>query len=206
MEISEFTLKILFIFIPGLVAFYIIDNLTVHKETKYIHIVLKSFLYGVFSYFLYFLYTNVSGSEFYFIKYVSELKVGSKSNIQFKEIIYTTGISVIFAFILTATKNRKLIFRFAHKFGLSNKFGDLDVWSYIFNSELQQWVVLRDFEKKLMYFGWVEAFSDSVDKDELLLSQVTVHDLESGIQVISETIELLYLPIERDNIIIELKS
>lgn len=34
MELSEFTFRIILIFVPGLISFLIIDKLTIHKEFK----------------------------------------------------------------------------------------------------------------------------------------------------------------------------
>jgi hypothetical protein len=73
---------------------------------------------------------------------------------------------------------------------VSKKFGDLDVWGFVFNSNATEWVVVRDIKYDLMYQGWVHAFSDTADDNELLLRR---HRTETRPQL-SYTIEALYLP------------
>jgi len=44
MELSEFTFKIILIFVPGLISFLIIDKLTIHKEFKVHQIIINSLI------------------------------------------------------------------------------------------------------------------------------------------------------------------
>lgn len=37
MTVSDFSLKLLLLFLPGLVSFILINELSIHKETKNIH-------------------------------------------------------------------------------------------------------------------------------------------------------------------------
>ena len=89
---------------------------------------------------------------------------------------------------------------------ITNKFADLDVWSYIFNSPDNYWIRVRDYNKNIIYQGWVEAFSDSTGKDELLLTQVSRYDLRTGNPFADNQLERLYIPISRDDMTVELIS
>ncbi|MGM0878098.1 MAG: hypothetical protein ACQEWV_26135 [Bacillota bacterium] len=70
-------------------------------------------------------------------------------------------ISVLLAFLISVGINRKLLHRFAKNLKITKKFGQLDVWSYTFDSPDIGWVIVRDLDKDLMYQGWDEAFSDT---------------------------------------------
>lgn len=50
MTVSDFSLKLLLLFLPGLVSFILINELSIHKETKNIHWFVYSILLGLFSY------------------------------------------------------------------------------------------------------------------------------------------------------------
>lgn len=50
MSISEFTVKLMVIFLPGIIAFTIIDNLTTHNKTEISHRILYSFILGFICY------------------------------------------------------------------------------------------------------------------------------------------------------------
>ncbi len=160
MEITEFTFQIILIFIPGLLAFVIIDNLTVHREYKVHKTILYSFLLGFCGYLLYYMFTfiprvNITFSFEHFSK--------ATNNIDYIAILITTGFSIIIGFLFSYFIDYKYLFRLAHRLRISKKFGDIDVWSYIMNSDIPEWGVVRDIQQDLMYEGWIQAFSDSSD-------------------------------------------
>jgi hypothetical protein len=84
---------------------------------------------------------------------------------------------------------------------VTNKFGEIDVWSYILNAEIPGWVVIRDLEHDLMYEGWIQASSDSTEKDELFLRDVKVFTNSTAQQLYG--VSGLYLPRSRENLTIE---
>ena len=45
MTVSDFSLKLLLLFLPGLVSFILINELSIHKETKNIHWFVYSILW-----------------------------------------------------------------------------------------------------------------------------------------------------------------
>jgi hypothetical protein len=94
--------------------------------------------------------------------------------------------------------------RIAHALRLSRRFPDQDVWDYVMNSSLGGWVVVRDIERDLAYFGYVKAFSQPGERDELLLVQVAVHQNSTG-TALYET-GAVYLPRPRGKLTIEFPS
>ena len=67
----------------------------------------------------------------------------------------------------------------ARKIGVSEKFGDLDVWGYLLNMKNNDeliWITVRDHENGLIYDGRIIAFSDDSRNAELLLEDVCVYE------------------------------
>lgn len=66
--------------------------------------------------------------------------------------------------------------------GATKRYGDEDVWDFTFNAHDRnvEYVHLRDFDKKIVYAGWVERFSDTEKVRELVLRDVEVFDFESN--------------------------
>lgn len=207
MQLSDFTLRIILIFIPGVISFIIIDKLTTHKEPKLHQILINSFVLGFLCYCFYYLVTLLIGISlkinlrFLFF----EVLTNKDTPLNFKEIILVTGLSFPMGFIFAFLINYKILHRIAHirikNFQISNKFGDVDVWSYIMNSKMPEWVVVRDIENDLMYEGWVEAFSDSTEKDELFLRDVKVYKNSTADELYA--VPGLYLPRKRENLVME---
>ncbi|MCH7819883.1 MAG: hypothetical protein IIB40_10045 [Candidatus Marinimicrobia bacterium] len=204
MEITKFSFGLLIIFIPGLLAFYIVDALTYHKEAKFHDKLLRAYLFGVLSYSIYYLLTLLFKADFEILKYFTNDTVIYFTLGQLKDVFSTSIISIAVGLTLSWTKNRKILFRIAQGMGITKKFADLDVWSYIFNSPDNYWIRVRDYNKNIIYQGWVEAFSDSTGKDELLLTQVSRFDLHSGKPFDDNPLERLYIPISRDDMTVEL--
>lgn len=206
MEFSEFTLKIIFLFIPGIISYMIIDKLTSHKEPKIFHILINSLILGFVGYSFYYLliqlinYFRKTNLECLFFRALS----GKSSEIDFGEIVIVTALSIPIGFLFTFLINYKVIFRIANFLKITKKFGDVDVWSYIMNSKNVEWVVVRDIDADLMYEGWVEAFSDSTEEDELFLSDVVVFKNSTGEELYKTP--GIYLPKKRENLIIEFPS
>ena len=150
MEFSEFTLKIILLFLPGIVSFLIVDKLTNHKEFKLYQILIYSLLFGFFCYYFYYLLIIVwkilFKGEIYF-SFFNAL-IDKESVLDFKEIAYVTMLSIFVGFISTAFINYKILNKFARKFKITKKFSDIDVWSYLMNSENTEWVVIRDIKNR----------------------------------------------------------
>ena len=201
MEITEFTFQIILIFIPGLIAFVIIDNLTVHREYKVNKIILYSFLLGFCSYLLYYMFTLIPKVS---ITFSFEHFSKATNNIDYIAILITTGFSIIIGFLFSYFITHKYLFRLAHSLRISKKFGDIDVWSYIMNSDIPEWGVVRDIQQDLMYEGWIQAFSDSSDNinnNELFLRDVKVYKNSTAEELYE--VPGLYISRIKDNITVE---
>jgi len=206
MEFSEFTLKIILLFIPGIISYMIIDKLTSHKQPKIFHILINSLILGFVCYSFYYLLIQVLNIlkktylECHFFNALSD----KTTDMDFGEIAIVTALSIFLGFLIAFLINYKVLFRIANFLKVSRKFGDVDVWSYIMNSKNVEWIVVRDIEADLMYEGWIEAFSDSTEVDELFLSDVIVFKNSTGDELYK--IPGLYLPKKRENLIIEFPS
>ena len=72
--------------------------------------------------------------------------------------------------------------RFMQRIRATKRYGDEDVWDFTFNDHDRnvEYVNLRDFDKKIVYAGWVERFSDTDKVRELVLRDVNVYDFEGN--------------------------
>ena len=203
MQLSEFAFRIILLFIPGLISFIIIEKLTCHKEYKLYDVIMYSLILGFFCYYIYFAIIIICNNFFKMGLSLSFFHIISdnRAEINLNEIILVSVISIPLGFIFTFLINYKIIFRIAHILKISNKFGDVDVWSYIMNLEIPEWVVIRDIENNIMIEGWIQAFSDSTEKDELFLRDVIVYENSSGDELYK--IPGLYLPRNRDKLMVE---
>lgn len=190
MDISELTVKLLFLFLPGIITRMMVERLTVPHDRSQMYFFLHAFISGVFAYAEYGLILSswnwaVHGKARADMRFLANL-VDSSQPLAYVEVLYVCGIAIVNGFLLSALINRNLLNRLARALRVTKKFGDLDVWGYVCNSPIDslKWVRLRDHRHDLCYEGWVEAFSDTNAGCEVFIREVKVFKNESG--------ELLY--------------
>lgn len=219
MDITELTFRLLLLFFPGIISYYIVDALTVHRERRSYEVFLFAYVYGLLSYGLYALGRSLfivvrgisitaDSAEFRapvpdriaFAKSLSDSNVP----INFAEIGFVTFIAVAFALFLSFAINRKWLFSIAKRFKVSNKFGDPDVWSFVFNSGDVTWATLRDIEQGFMFSGYVRAFSDVEESAELVMTEVIVYNEKTGEELYRA--DRVYLARAKNNLTIEIPN
>ncbi|WP_417900464.1 DUF6338 family protein [Bacillus haimaensis] len=208
MQFSELTVRLLLIFFPGIISAIIIDNLTIHRGRELKVFLLNAFILGLASYFILFIWISINNwivklrglEPTWKVNFLDSL-IDKTSNIDIKEVLIATMISFLLGLLISAAINYKILHRFAKKIKITKKFGQLDVWSYTFDSPDIGWVIVRDLDQDLMYQGWVEAFSDTHEINELLLRDVNVYRNSTAEELYF--MQGLYITRDLNNIIIE---
>ncbi len=208
MQLSEFTIRILLLFLPGIVATLVIEALTPRRKDHLIfYFILHSF---VMAFVVYFSFAGVLKglhqilpdvgfrSEVWFLRVIAD----SKQVIDIWEVLEVSGFAVLLGVVFSFMLNRKYFNRLAQAIGVTKKFADLDVWHYIFDSsDNTEWVSVRDLKHDLVYEGWVNAFSDTVRDNELFMRDVRVFQNSTGEELY--TVPGLYISRNRDDVTIE---
>ncbi len=201
MNWSEFALRIIFLFIPGLITFNIVANLTFHKEYKTPDILLGSLTYGFISYLVYYLVFILLLTEklsllrlnFYFANDLTNFN----TQLNFKEIAIATGCAIPVGLVAASLINSKVLYRVANLLKISDKLDDLGVWNRAFEVSLNNWVIIRDIENDLMYQGWIESFSEGIEDKEILLRDVDVYINSDG--QFSYSIPAMYMCLKKED-------
>lgn len=186
---NDFAVLIGLISFPGIIATIICDKLLVHAERwnsfKY---GIYTFIFGVGSYvalqFLVWALSIVSRylpflSESTTLSLWSTLATGQDLN--FSEVAWATGLSPFIALAAVYCVNKKHMIRFAQKYGISNKYGDENLFSYFLNSPDVFWVYLRDPISGFSYRGAVRSFSETKEVQEITLTDVSVYSYKDSL-------------------------
>lgn len=188
---NSLAVAIAIVLLPGLIASVICDKITVHSlrwgTFKYS---IYSFLFGILSYgllqFIEYAYQctlrllgNAHEIQFYTLGVWSIIH-DEKAKIPLSEIGWATLLAPIVALIASSLVNYKIINKVAQKINVSQKYGDENLFSFFLNAKEVNWVYVRDKERGLTYFGKVVSFSESNSIQEIVLSEVTVHEYESS--------------------------
>ena len=173
MEISDFTMRILLLFLPGIICYFIIDQLTVHKRKEVYEVFVLYFVLGFFSYIIY---------AFLLDRNLIFLKALTDKNIQicYIEIMKVTIFSIMFGIIISYVINSRIAFKIANGLKISAKDGYIDIWENIISKKNTRWIVARDLKNDLMYEGWIYLYSDFPENRELVIRDVIVFKNSTG--------------------------
>ncbi len=181
MSIDVALIKIALIFFPGLL-WASIDEKWISRKRDNTLLLLKSFVYGTVSYAIMFLLLSffVRGTP---IANVSNINDLSSMVIRPSDVIFASIIALVLAVIHIYIDTYKIVARLLQSVYATKKFGDEDVWDYIFNSSdpSAEYVHFRDFDQKLVFSGWVRAFSETSNFRELILDSVEVNDFTGNL-------------------------
>ena len=99
-----------------------------------------------------------------------------------QDVFFASALAFLLAVAWSAMANRRVFSRFMRFLGVTRKYGDEGVWEFAFNMGTPgaEYVNLRDFENKVIYSGYVKAFSEGGGTRELLLDRARVFELGSG--------------------------
>lgn len=203
MEISNLFLKALWILTPGIISSIIIDEAVHLKDRSHFQFFIRSWVLGAFNYMLYSTIASygiweLNGLDFRDLL----LEKQTVENLGLKEmatlVLISVGLGLASSFLIT----KKIFFWVLHKLSITNKFGDNDVWSFIHNTrENTGWVIIRDYNLNLCYQGWVDAFSETHEDNEILLRNVEVFKNDTGDLIYS--VSGMYIKRDKVNLILE---
>lgn len=177
MEISELTLKIILLLIPGAISALIVEQLTIHKQWSSFRFVMSSIVLGCISYLvLQFVYwipcITIENRNLNFWHTLTDT-----ITIPYTEIFFASLCAIFIGFVISKGIQHKWLFKLSKKFKVSTKFGDESLYYYFLCSDDLTDVYVRDFDNNLTYHGVIDSFSESEIDRELVLINVDVYDL-----------------------------
>jgi hypothetical protein len=196
-----FFLQLIVIFVPGIIWERIDAEYGRSRATAQWDILRRTFVFGLASYLITYLVLWCLGSNFKLFDFKKDATFLDAA--AFREIAYASGVALICSIFWLYITNQKIITRVLQRIGATKRYGDEDIWDFVFNSGRAEveYVHLRDFDKKITYAGWVESWSESEKQRELVLKDVQVFDFEGN--MLFET-PRVYIARKADNIDIEL--
>jgi len=199
MEISELTLKLILLLVPGAIASMMFEKLTVHKKWTPFQFVTNSILLGGISYLAAQLVCSVFGCA----KDLASLW----ANLPAKQIspwviIKGTVASPFVALLFVCMDFHKWLNKSGKLLKITNKYGDENLFTYFLNSKDVVEVYIRDMDANICYQGIVDSFSETDEIKEITLYDVKVYGYDDS--VLYYTVENLYLARPKDKLTIEI--
>ncbi|SEJ89836.1 hypothetical protein SAMN05660742_12272 [Propionispira arboris] len=204
MGLTDFTFRLILVFIPGIIAFVIIDNLTSHRSTQIHHWLIYSLLLGFLSYLPWGILTDITRIVYQTdipMQFIVNL-IDPKTTINFYEIIIASFIAVLWGMLLSKAINSRWLFNLCNWMGISDKFPELDAWANCIAVFKPNWIRVRDLENDLSIQGKLVSVSDANDRDGIVLENVKVY--KNSTSELLYSVRVLYIPKKMDTLLIEL--
>ena len=210
MEISEFSVRMIFLFLPGIICYLVIESLSITRRATPFRFVAYAFVLGMLCYLasaavvctMNIILWLLPKVQFQFDMYAFSALFDSSYKINVRLIIGVSLVSVALGGLISFLINKKCLHRLARSLHITRKFAELDVWGHVLDSpDKTEWVTVRDIKNGLVYEGWVEAFSDTVANNEMFLRDVIVFSNITGAKLYETP--GLYVSRNRDDVTIE---
>ena len=220
-KVDELGLKILFLLIPGIIALGIIKSIGPRRPRSDFENGIQIFIYGVVCYAvagflegLYFWkYSSVPGRSF--VEIIAERTLGlatlnPDAGLGTGQIAFAAGVAAVVGCFVANIQTHSVPHRILRAFKLTRRTNEVDIWELTLNSpSIDSWVTVRHHDNGKVYQGWVQGYSDGGDHRELLLAEVVVYAASvdsNGELVPVDSIPVLYLGLDRKNIVLELRN
>jgi hypothetical protein len=204
MKVSSFLIRIIFLFLPGIIGSVIYKKLKGGGIRKDWEDFIEIIIFSLISYSFYAITIDIISIKWSVPQYTFfNALLDENISISYKEILTVSLINIPLAFAASFLYTHKIINRFGQFVRVTKRYGDEDVWDLFHNIPNIEWVFVRDHKFNLIYYGWIQGFSDSKEERELLLRDVTIFDSLTGDQL-GET-NIVYFSRDRHEITIEVK-
>jgi hypothetical protein len=197
-----FLAQLAVIFLPGIIWARLDARYAAKEKRSDLDFFVAAFVYGVVAYAVTFLGYVLLKQPFHMIDFK-----GAKDDVVLTqaigfEIVWATVAGCVLGVVWVYASTWKWLTRFLQKIGATKRYGDEDVWDFTFNSPgtSSRFVNVRDFDKKIVYTGLVNAFSETGKLRELTLYDVKLYDFDGNFMY---DVPRLYLARKPDDIHIE---
>ena len=211
-EFSILTIKLFFLFLPGIIFCIFYERWNLCSKKEFNMFIINSFIWGVVSYSIYYLIIKKLSitQEIFFI---NDLLNINEANLHYNEILWSCLIAFILVYAISYLKNhncKKELLKYSFINKIYNKIRptfveeSLCVWAHVFGDKKSYdnsgWVKIHNIKENIIYYGFVQNYSDNINDNELYISDVQV--LSEDEKIIKE-IDALYVGKKSNDIIIE---
>lgn len=209
---SILTIKLLFLFLPGIIYRLLYERWHFRPKQHFNVFIIYSFIGSVVFYGLYYLIFVKLLHIYKQVFFMNNLLNVNDLSLHYIEIFWTVIIAIFSVYIVSWWQNHKQMHSFLTKNKLIENLLEflkptyveptIGVWDCVFANckDNECWIKVYNIQKDIVYFGWLDKYSESVNEHELFLTDVKV--LSSKGKLIRK-VPALYLSQKTDNIIIE---
>lgn len=201
-HLNLFIAQIAVIFLPGIIWARLDGRYAAKEKQSDVDFFIHTFVYGVVAYAVTFVIYLLFDQPFSLIDFKDAQDKSVLSQSVALEILSATGVGIVLGVLWVYASNHKWLTQVLQFIGATKRYGDEDVWDFTFNlaAAAVEYAHFRDFEKQIVYAGWVKTFSESEKLRELVLRDAQIYDFDGKLLY---EVPLMYLARKPENIHIE---
>lgn len=213
MEITELVWKLFLLLVPGVVASLMLDQIANRNKQPVFRFIVESALFGIAAFlimeFFYSLY-NLSLAcfspdkkfEFGLNLLIWDSLFNDALVVNKVELLISYLLSIPLGVVFGIIYSKRLVNKVFKRLNITNRYGDDDVWSHFLNLPSTDYIIVRDRQTSLSYYGLLHSFSDSKEKREILLYNVDVYSTDAW--TFQHSSEYVFLELDKSNYSIEI--
>ncbi len=150
-----FFFQLAMVFLPGLIWARLDARYAMKEKPNETELLVRALMYGLATYTAVYLVYQLLGRPFSAVEVSGTDKPTLMLGQFVDEILVSIPVSIVLATLWVAATSHKLLTRMLQRVGATKKYGDEDVWDFMFNSSnvAAKFVHFRDFDKMLVYAG-----------------------------------------------------
>ncbi len=201
-HLNVFIAQIAILLLPGIIWARLDARYASKEPPSEFDFVVRAFVYGLASYAVTFALYSLFRQPFAMVDVVAAQQRGVITGQVGVEILIASAVGFCLGVAWVYASTWKVLTRVLQAIRATNRYGDEDVWDFTFNSPSPsvRFVNVRDFGKKIVYAGRVDAFSETGKLRELTLREVEIYDFDGNLLYATPR---LYLARRSDDIHIE---
>lgn len=205
MQIDTALIKLMLLAMPGIVSFLLYRKLTGKKTERTWQDIVEVAIFSLVDYGLlggiYGILNLCAGLDLK-VRFLEALLLNASGFSSWYEIGLACGIGAIVPFVASVVYTRSWFNRLGYRVGVTKRTFDGDLWESFHGRMGSKWVFVRDHKVDLVYYGWVQGYSESGQGRELILRDVRVYKNKQASGMIYSA-DVLYVSRKPDELSIE---
>lgn len=205
MQIDTPLIKLILLAIPGIVTYLLYRKLTGVKPQRTWHELFEIVLFSLVSYGILGVIYRLAGwllCKNLNVAFFEELFSKEPNFSSWHEIILASAIGVVVSFVGSLIYRHNWFNRLGYAIGVTKRKFDGELWESLCASPSLKWVFVRDHKLDLIYYGWIESYSESGMERELILRKVDVYKNKMSKGKLY-SVDVLYISRERHDLSVE---
>lgn len=211
-DFSILTIKLLFLLLPGIIYRLLYERWQFRPKRHFNVFIIYSFIGSVVFYGLYYLIFVKLFHMYKQVFFMNNLLNVDDLSLHYIEIFWTVVIAIFSVYVVSWEKNHKYLYMLLTKWKFIKESLEffkptfveptIGVWDCVFDNcgDNECWIKVYNIQKDVVYAGWLDKYSESVNEHELFLTDVEVLSAKGKL---IRKVPALYLSQKTDNIVIE---